>query len=1140
MDIVADELIDEYVQGTIPDSELEQFEQYFLRSPARQEDLSLARALKKRKSKLRSIRRLSRFYLPVAAVLVVSFTTVIWRIARTESEAHKGFIALQSAYREHRPVEPRLSDFSYAPAPALRGEPQKVDYVQLDRAAEILLGAVAEDPDAESHRTLGQYYLASHELDKAINQFNLSLGLDANSAKAHNDLGAALLEKGKLLIARAEPDATKTFAASLQHFNKALELDPSFIAALFNRAVLYQQMKLPAEAEQSWREYLSKDSTSGWADEARQNLAVLEEQKKNTSQSKTEILRDFQAAYEAGDEGTAWQIFSSYHNRTGNVVFEELLDSYLVSRRRGSKNETEREFRRLSYAGELANRKAGEKFFNELVSFYAAASPERLDILEQARKLLKSAHDGWGRDPFTVSLERFGEARRLFEQAANVAESTVAGYWISFCLYHQHRTDEALAMLQPLIAVSEAKDYKWLKVRALYLSSILQYDLTNYSRAIVLADESLALAEQTGDAVGKLNAFSSLIEYNRSFSNYDKSQEYIQRSLDLLNRTTLDPVQGCRHYGLIATSLNAAGWPDAAAAYQKEALRYAFNSERPATIPYTLSFLVQIQAKLKKFDEAEEAARRALQMAEEQSDKDRMAYALVQLGHVYRQKGNFEKALESYDKAIALYKELKYTLQLYLAHKGRLFCYLAQGRNQLAEQEMAEASRLIESSRNNIFEPDNRSSLFDAEQTLYDAAIGFQYSKMGSPERAFDHSESSRARSLLDLINADKRVLTGNQVPELILEDASQSLSFAAIKERLPDKVQVLQFAMLEEQLIIWVLAGKRMSSTAVPVKGEELNRRVSDYIRLVSSAPGSSRDSELVASHARELYDTLIKPVESLLVSDKQLCIVPDKILNLLPFGTLRSRDSGEYLFTKYELMVSPSSTALVLFSERAERHGLSRAEKILSVGNASFDRDAFPSLPDLPSAMREATQVAEYYDSRTVLAEKEASVARVVSELKNSDVIHFALHSVLDERVPMRSKFLLARPPGSQKSVSESVLFAHDIYELKLPRVKLAVLSACETGGGGYVGGEGVMNMARPFLSAGVPLVVATLWPVESNATAQFMINFHRRRAREGLPVARALQQAQLDMLRHSDSRMHDPYYWAPFVLIGGYANY
>jgi CHAT domain-containing protein len=792
----------------------------------------------------------------------------------------------------------------------------------------------------------------------------------------------------------------------------------------------------------------------------------------------------------------------------------------------------------LTYVGDLANRNAGDKFFKDQALFYSAAPKERLALLKQARAQMKSAHDGWGKDAVNASREKFGAVKKLFEQATDVGEAAIAGYWITFCRYQEHQTEQGLATLQPLIRTSETKGYQWLRVRQLYLMSILQYDLTNYSQAIDLAHQSLDVAERTDDAVGKLNALSSLIEYNRNLSNYDKSQEYIQRSLDLLNLTTMDPIQGSRHYGFIASSLTAAGWHDAAAVYQKEALRYALNSDRPAAISTSLAFLSQIQAKLKKFDEAETTARRAVEVAAARSDKDRTAYSLVQLGHVYRQEQNFNSAIESYDRAIALYKELEYTHQLYPAHKGRLFCYLAQGQNQLAEQEMAEAIRLIESYRSKIFEQDNRSSFFDAEQTLYDVAISFQYSKMNSPERAFDYSETSRARSLVDLINADARVLTKSRVPELTFTGASHSLPLHAIRDRIPDEVQVVQFAMLEDQLLVWVLSGNQMKSRSVAVSGEELHGKVSAYLHAISSA--SARNVEEISKRARELYDTLITPVASLLVKDKQLCIVPDKILNLLPFGTLVSPASGEYLLKQYELMVSPSSTALVLFSEMAAQKSVAKGERILSVGNPSFDREAFPSLPDLSSATREATQVAGLYDSRSVLVENDASVPRVMRELKNADVVHFALHSVLDERFPMRSKFLLARADNRQEPSSESVLFAHDIYDLKLPRVRLAVLSACETGAGRYFGGEGVMNMARPFLSAGVPLVVASLWPVESNATAQFMINFHRRRVRERLPVAKALQLAQLDMLQDSDSRLHDPYYWAPFVLIGGYAAF
>jgi CHAT domain-containing protein/regulator of sirC expression with transglutaminase-like and TPR domain len=1146
LDIIANELIDEYVVDKLSSAERDKFEKHFLKSQARREKLGFALALKRRKAEIVSHqprpRRFFTFYLPIAAsiLLLIGLGFGVWRVFFYRPNINEGLVALHEAFKEQRPIESRISDFNYAPVLQLRGT-GKIDYVQRDRAASLLLGAVAERPTAEAHRALGQYYLATRQFDKAIDQFKAALSLDPNNAKAHSDLGAALLEEGKLHNSEAErQDGMQALAESLQHLNKALELDGSLIEALFNRALLYQYMKLPSQAEDDWRTYLNKDPNSHWAEEARQNLKMLEEQREKTSRSNEGILRDFQSAYEAGDEATVWNIVSSYHNRTGNIVFEQALDSYLEAAANGRNDEAAAGLQLLSYVGELEGRKAGDNFFSDLARFYGAASPDRRAALASARATMKAAHDGWGRSTVAVSLSQFSDAREMFEQSGDTYEATFAGYWISFCLYQQHNTEHGLAVLQPLLELSEANGYKWLLVRTLYLSSILQYDLTNYSQAVGLAERSLDLAKRTDDAVGKLNALSSLIEYYRHLNNFGRSLAYIQRSLSLLKITTLDPIQGCRHYGFVATSLAASGWYDAAADYQKEALRYAFETERPATISYNLAFLGQIDAKLRKFDEALNAVGRAFQMAEAHPDdpaeRDRMAYSSLQMGHIYRQAGNFDKAIESYNRSINLYEELNYHTQLYQAYKGRLLCYVAQGNDQLAGQEMSKAVGLIESYRDKIFEEDNRDAFFDAEQSIYDIAIGFEYSRMNSPEEAFEYSESSRARSLLDLMHSDARVLTKGVEPDLIFNGVTHSLSLAEIRQRMPDQTQVMQFALLEDRLLIWVVSKNSVSSVAVPVTRKELQEKVRDYLQLLSSPAGSEADA---SSRARELHDILIKPAEHFLEEGKQVYIVPDKILNLLPFGTLISRASGRYLVEDYTLTLSPSSTMLVVCSEMAAAHKPVRAERILSVGNPRFDHDAYPSLPDLPSASKEAAEVAGFYDSPPLL-EDDASVKRVMSEMAGADIVHFALHSVLDERFPLRSKFLLSKSPvvagDSQKA--EDALFAYDIYSLKLPQTRLAVLSACETGGGHYFGGEGIINMARPFIAAGVPLVVASLWSVDSNSTAELMVNFHRLRTRGGFTTADALRKAQLDMLR--DERLHHPYYWAPFVVIGGYANF
>ncbi len=108
-----------------------------------------------------------------------------------------------------------------------------------------------------------------------------------------------------------------------------------------------------------------------------------------------------------------------------------------------------------------------------------------------------------------------------------------------------------------------------------------------------------------------------------------------------------------------------------------------------------------------------------------------------------------------------------------------------------------------------------------------------------------------------------------------------------------------------------------------------------------------------------------------------------------------------------------------------------------------------------------------------------------------------------------------------------------------MKLPRTRLVVLSACQTGIERQYGGEGPTGFARQFIIAGVPEIVASLWPVDSEPTAQLMIAFHRHRKTDGVPTAEALRRAQLEMIEGDDPRYRRPYYWASFVAIGGFSN-
>jgi CHAT domain-containing protein len=120
-----------------------------------------------------------------------------------------------------------------------------------------------------------------------------------------------------------------------------------------------------------------------------------------------------------------------------------------------------------------------------------------------------------------------------------------------------------------------------------------------------------------------------------------------------------------------------------------------------------------------------------------------------------------------------------------------------------------------------------------------------------------------------------------------------------------------------------------------------------------------------------------------------------------------------------------------------------------------------------------------------------------------------------------------------------NDGILQIHEIYKMDLAHMHLVVLSACQTAIEQQYSGEGAVSVARPFIAARVPLVVATLWPVDSSGSERLMTRFHRYRKREKLPTAGALQQAQLDILGDSNQGLRHPYYWAAFTIIGRYAK-
>ena len=1154
--LIEDELIEDYARDALNPREREQFKNYFLVTPKRHQKLMTVRglrnyALETAGATVPAPRRpwyvafLIPQWKPVAALLlIVAVGGVVWRTNFYRDDVDKGLQALTEAYKVSRPVQARVTGIDYSPFSATRG-PGDVNSRELDRSAALLHNAVSESPSTKALHALGRLYLLNRDFDKAIQQFEEALKASPNDPRLHSDLGAALLEKGRLERATDQSGRSETtLALSLTHLSRALELDDSLPDARFNRALLYEEVKLTPQAIQDWEKYLSLDSKSRWAAEARTRVEELRKQSAQVSKRDQDLFEEFQQARKNGEEDLAWRVFAKAHLRNGNSITNKLIDEYLDAATNARSEAATQSLQTLTQLGKLSRDKSGDLLNSDLAEVYRTATPAQQTALLQARKDVAAAYDLFNRSKPDQAIPLYDRAKTVFEQAGDYPESLLASFWIGFCFTQKGDTQKSLSLFEEVEAESKQREYKWLRSLALIGLANGESRKAQYSNALENSWNSYRMAAQTADENGALRSLNMIASLYRSVGNYRLSLHMAQQGLGLGTKISADPSQMTGFYATSAWNLNSLGYYAAALEFEKQALNLAEQMNSPLAQSRYHVQMGQIHGMLKNYGEAVGSIRKGIEIGEsvgEEAIRDEMrTYGQLFLGRIYRESKQFDEALTTLAKVESFCEGSDN--QLWLLHevkKEQLLSRIAQGEVVAAREELGRVIAAYEEQRKRIREESNRSAFFAKEQSIYDVAVDFLLSQLSDPQQAFDYSENSRARSLLDTGTNDWQVGGEEGRKDLQFSSASKPLPLEQLRPDIPPRSQLLQFAVLRDKLIIWYLTSDRFEHATVSVSGDELLQKVDRLLALITKP--ANDDSQLRRVSA-QLYQILITPLAQFLDQGKQLCIVPDKILNLLPFNVLFSPSSQRYLIEDFALSYASSANLFVRDSKLATEKPVA-SERLLGVGNPSFDRNAFPELADLPTASREVEEIKEFYaPNSSLLRGPEAKKGSVLGRMRDADVLHLATHYLPDATSPMLSKLVLAgnNTPSADLESQEDVLRAYEVYRLKPLRARLAVLAGCRTGVEAYVNGEGPIGLARPFNAAGVPLVVASLWPVDSAATTELMIEFHRLRKRNALSTAQALRAAQMQMLRNGNASYRSPYYWASFSVTGGYSDY
>jgi CHAT domain-containing protein len=1006
-----------------------------------------------------------------------------------------------------------------------------------------LFAAFDADPSAESRHALGLYYLAERQYDRAIDHLQMALQSGKESSQFHNDLGVALFEKGRGEVAIVEGGlSVQAFAESLAHLNRALALEPDLNEALFNRALLRQQMMLKGRAEEDWRAYLEKDSSSNWAEEARRHLGRLEENKLRAEQSRSGAAEDFLNAYRLKNSEKAWKLFSSNREK----LITHLLGVYLKGYGQSSQDLKDEALDALAYAGELDKQRVGDHTTANTARFYQLASTQQLVVARQAHDSMQLARANYETTELKEAVIAYGNAHRLFKKIKDSGCSQLARFWLGLCHWELSHTARSNELWEELVKEAEADKHYWLQALTLHMLSGVAFKRDEYSRAITYSTRAREVAERIKDVTCIFSADAARIEYYRLLGHQEECMAQVGLGLPMLDNASIGMIALWRYHDIVAMACFTFGLYDAAIDWEREALQYAASSGNYVLLSVSHANLGLIYGKQQDFSAAfahvEEAYQIAAPHASQTLGQLQMAFAAVQKGHLHRERNEFAQALAAYDQAVELHgvNNLDFSVHLYQAYRGRFASYIAIKDIAAAQQQLSILLDVLEKHRATITEGENRNNFFAAEQGIYDQAIGFAYSHLQDGRQAFAYAEVSRARSLLDSMTAGAQVADRNGNPDLMLRPGAQPLPLGEIQNIIPADACLLYYVLLEDRLLIWGLSGSELYTGEAKISQAVLTDMVMRYYSAVSGS--SDTDREVTGQLARELYSQLIAPVESMIGGRNRLYIVPDKALHYLPWDALISPVTGRFIVQDYAVTVSPSATLFALCTALAGKKAGALDEHVLGVGDPLFDRRAFPKLAPLSDAAYEARKIVDFYPSKSPLLGGAAREQVVRNELIKADVAHFALHCVINERSAMRSTLVLAKEPagGADAKAPDGLLQAYEVYDIRLPRTRLAVLSACETGVTRYFRGEGMMSMARAFLVARVPLVVASLWPVESSATAELMVRFHMYRKRDGRPTDEALRRAKCDLLDGKVERHRQPVYWAAFQPIGGHADY
>jgi CHAT domain-containing protein len=892
-------------------------------------------------------------------------------------------------------------------------------------------------------------------------------------AATWNDLAAAQL------AAAGSEDDPAGLGRALAAADAALERAPELPEARFNRALILERLGLRDQARDDWQTYLRLDSASGWAAEARQHVRALQRQEPFA------VLFAKRHVQLLADPAGVRPLVNAYPQESRVAGEEEVLADWGEAILCG---DDAKALRNLALAREIGSeqlRNGGDGMLAAMADSIQRAGPAERVALANAHLHFRQGRQLY-RNREVQAAERMLTASAAEFARGNSPGALMARAFTANTIFEDLRVAEAGERLQRILSEADLR-FPALRAGVLWEWGGVASAAGRWGASLEAFGESAAIFERLGERNYAAVVRGVLASVYARVGEPRQAWKHRMRALEELGRTPSFRL----HQAIDAVTQAALAdgdWPVALSFLGVDIDLAERMGDAQVTIESRLS-RAELRARQHQEVAAQDDLREAGRLIERlNSPADRRHYSANAKAVQALLPGSPIAAAALLTDAIDFHGSVGRRMHLPWLMMLRGRAYRAANDDVRARRDFESGVRELEKHRESLAAGEDRWGVFHDADDLFAAAIALALDQSDS-QRAFEYAERERARGLLDTLGASWRPVAASDIPA---------------------GTTVVEYAAYENMLVIFTLDVHGVQAVRQNVSRETLRGEIASFNEAIASA-----DAARINESGRVLYQRLLAPVASAFSHAKRIAFVPDPRLDSLPFAALPS-GPREFLVERYALTVEPSAAVFTRLRKPAER--MAERHVLIVTGSEEAAR--------LPFAEGEARAVARQFLHVTRLSRESATAAAFAREAMSADVIHFVGHGVASTGA-RESGYLDLRSPDA----IEDRLDVKRITALRLPHTALVVLAACVTAAGESRSTEGTISVARAFLAAGVPSVVATLRPIADEQAAVFYPRFHRHVA-SGLSPAEALRQTQLEWITRGDGATA---MWAAVQVIG-----